>query len=81
MNRLIKIIGIVFIIFMVLLSIPIPSLDKKMGGAYSTVSQRDFIDIFFGNITASANLSRAYPPMAIRENNPVSVEKEKLGRL
>ncbi|GIS71116.1 MAG: hypothetical protein CM1200mP10_06930 [Candidatus Neomarinimicrobiota bacterium] len=80
-ERFIKIIGIVFIIFMVLLSIPISFLDKKMGGAYGTVNQNDFIDNYFGNITASANLSRAYPPMPIRAKNPVSVDKEKLGRL
>ena len=52
-----------------------------MGGAYGTVNQHDFIDNYFGNITASANLSRAYPLMPIRANNPVSVDKEKLGRL
>ena len=52
-----------------------------MGGAYGTVNQNDFIDNYFGNITASANLSRTYPPMPIRANNPVSVDKEKLGRL
>jgi len=81
MYRLIKIIGIVFIIFLVLLSIPISALDKNMGGAYGTVDQHDFIDKFFGNITASANLRRTYPAMPIRENNPVSAEKEELGRL
>jgi len=81
MNRLIKIIGIVFIIFLVLLIIPISALDKNMGGAYGTIAQHDFIDNFFGNITASANLSRAYPTMLIRENNPTSPEKVKLGRL
>ena len=47
MNKLIKIIGIVFIIFMVLLTIPISSLDKKMGGTYGTVNQHDFIDNYF----------------------------------
>ena len=81
MNRLIKIIGIVFIIFLVLLIIPISALDKNMGGAYGTIAQHDFIDNFFGNITASVNLSRAYPTMLIRENNPTSPEKVKLGRL
>ena len=81
MNRLIKIIGIVFIIFLVLLIIPISALDKNMGGAYSTISQHDFIDNFFGNITASVNLNRAYPTMLIRGNNPTSPEKVKLGRL
>ena len=81
MYRLIKIIGIVFILFLVLLFIPISALDKNMGGAYGTVDQHDFIDNFFGNITASANLRRSYPAMPIRGNNPVSAEKEELGRL
>ena len=52
-----------------------------MGGAYGTVDQHDFIDNFFGNITASASLRRSYPAMPIRGNNPVSAEKEELGRL
>ena len=81
MFRIIKVIGIIFIIFLALLSIPISALDKNMGGAYGTVDQHDFIDNFFGNITASANLRRTYPAMPIRENNPVSAEKEELGRL
>ena len=57
MYRLIKIIGIVFIIFLVLLFIPISALDKNIGGAYGTVDQHDFIDNYFGNITASATVS------------------------
>ena len=59
MNRIIKIIGIGFIIFFALLMVPVSSLDNNMGGAYGTIAQHDFINDFFGNITASANLSRA----------------------
>ena len=75
MYRLIKIIGIVFIIFLVLLSISISALYKNMRGAYGIVDLHDFIDIFFGIITASANLIRTYPSMHIREYYPVSADK------
>jgi len=81
MKKIVNIFLFVICIYLLLLIVPISSLDKDMGGNYNNPSQHAFINEFFGTISSSANLNRGFPLMPIRENNPNTQKKEKLGKL
>ena len=81
MKKIVTIFLFVVCIYLLLLIAPISSLDKNMGGNYNNPSQHAFINEFFGTISSSANLNRGFPLMPIRENNPKTPKKEKLGKL
>ena len=81
MKKIVNIFLFVICIYLLLLIAPISSLDKNMGGNYNNPSQHAFINEFFGTISSSANLNRGFPLMPIRENNPKTPKKEKLGKL
>jgi len=81
MKKIVNIFLFVVCIYLLLLIVPISSLDKDMGGNYNNPSQHAFINEFFGTISSSANLNRGFPLMPIRENNPKTPKKEKLGKL
>ena len=81
MKKIVNIFLFVICIYLLLLIVPISSLDKDMGGNYNNPSQHAFINEFFGTISSSANLNRGFPLMPIRKNNPSTQKKEKLGKL
>ena len=56
MRKIFQIIFIIIGVYLLLLIIPVSSLDKKMGGNYNNLYQLTFINDFFGTITSSANL-------------------------
>ena len=81
MRQIFKIILFVIAIYLLLLIIPVSSLDKNMGGNYNNTFQYAFINDFFGTISSSANLNRGFPKMPLRANNTLTTEKEELGKL
>ena len=81
MRQIFKIILFVIVIYLLLLIIPVSSLDKNMGGNYNNTFQYAFINDFFGTISSSANLNRSFPKMPLRANNVLTTEKEELGKL
>ena len=81
MKKILKIFLFASCVYLLLIIIPISSLDKDMGGNYNNPSQHAFINEFFGTISSSDNLNRGFPLMPVRENNFKSPNKEKLGKL
>ena len=81
MKKIVNIFLFLICTYLLFLILPISSLDKDMGGNYNNPSQHAFINEFFGTISSSANLNRGFPLMLIRENNPNTQKKEKLGKL
>ena len=81
MKKILKIFLFATCVYLLLIIIPISSLDKDMGGNYNNPSQHAFINEFFGTISSSANLNRGFPLMPVRENNLKSPNKEKLGKV
>ena len=81
MRKIFQIIFIIIGVYLLLLIIPVSSLDKKMGGNYNNLYQLTFINDFFGTITSSANLIRGFPKMPERINNSATLKKEALGKL